>query len=130
LISSYLGSTSKNIRSLLEYAQSEPCVLFLDEFDSIAKARDDRNEIGELKRVVVSLLQNIDNLEDTILIAATNHVHLLDPAIGRRFHYKIELLPPEMTERKKIFLSLLRKFPFEDQEIDSLVSFSEGNGNI
>ncbi|MFT5072033.1 MAG: hypothetical protein ACI8V8_002007 [Chitinophagales bacterium] len=126
LISSYLGSTSKNIRSLLEYAQSEPCVLFLDEFDSIAKARDDRNEIGELKRVVVSLLQNIDNLEDTILIAATNHVHLLDPAIGRRFHYKIELLPPEMTERKKIFLSLLRKFPFEDQEIDSLVSFSEG----
>ncbi len=93
LISSYLGSTSKNIRSLMEYAKSEPCVLFLDEFDSIAKARDDKNEIGELKRVVVSLLQNIDTLKDTIVIAATNHAHLLDPAIGRRFHYKMELLP-------------------------------------
>jgi SpoVK/Ycf46/Vps4 family AAA+-type ATPase len=126
LISSYLGSTSKNIRSLLEYAQSEPFVLFLDEFDSIAKARDDKNEIGELKRVVVSVLQNIDNLKDTILIAATNHLHLLDPAIGRRFHYKIELLPPEMTERKKIFLSLLRQFPFEEQSVDSLVLFSDG----
>ena len=64
-------------------------VLFLDEFDAIAKARDDKNEIGELKRVVVSLLQNIDNLGDTILVAATNHAHLLDPAIGRRFHYKM-----------------------------------------
>jgi DNA polymerase III delta prime subunit len=126
LISSYLGSTSKNIRSLLEYAQSEPCVLFLDEFDSIAKARDDKNEIGELKRVVVSLLQNIDNLDDTILIAATNHLHLLDPAIGRRFHYKIELLPPKSTERKKILLSLLKKFPFEEQGVERLVVFSDG----
>jgi len=126
LISSYLGSTSKNIRSLLEYARSEPCVLFLDEFDAIAKARDDKNEIGELKRVVVSLLQNIDNLGDTILIAATNHVHLLDPAIGRRFHYKIELFPPQKQVRRKLFSSLLSNFPFERGEVDSFVSFSEG----
>ena len=125
LISSYLGSTSKNIRSLLEYAQIEPCVLFLDEFDSIAKARDDKNEIGELKRVVVSLLQNIDNLGDTILVAATNHVHLLDPAIDRRFHYNMELLEPLKNERAKIFNALLKNFPFSKSDIDSFVIFSD-----
>ncbi|MDN3696985.1 ATP-binding protein [Vibrio cortegadensis] len=126
LISSYLGSTSKNIRSLLEYAQSEPCVLFLDEFDAIAKARDDKNEIGELKRVVVSLLQNIDNLGDTILVAATNHVHLLDPAIGRRFHYKLELLSPKERERKSLLSALLSKFDFNNEGMDICVMASEG----
>ena len=126
LISSYLGSTSKNIRALLEYAQAEPCVLFLDEFDSIAKARDDKNEIGELKRVVVSLLQNIDNLGDTILVAATNHVHLLDPAIDRRFHYKIELVEPKKNERSRMFLALLERFPFDKADVQSFVRFSEG----
>ena len=126
LISSYLGSTSKNIRSLLEYSQSEPCVLFLDEFDAIAKARDDKNEIGELKRVVVSLLQNIDNLGDTILVAATNHVHLLDPAIGRRFHYKLELSAPQDPERYKLLTSLLTKFGFSDEDISVCVAVSDG----
>ena len=126
LISSYLGSTSKNIRSLIDYAQSQPCVLFLDEFDAIAKARDDKNEIGELKRVVVSLLQNIDTLTDTIVIAATNHVHLLDPAIGRRFHYKIELLPPLERERKSIFSSLLSNFSISCDELNLCVQVSEG----
>ncbi|WP_027253518.1 AAA family ATPase [Photobacterium halotolerans] len=126
LISSYLGSTSKNIRSLLEYAQNEPCVLFLDEFDAIAKARDDKNEIGELKRVVVSLLQNIDNLGDTILIAATNHVHLLDPAIGRRFHYKLELLTPKERERRNLLTALLAKFDFDNDGMDICVAASKG----
>ncbi|MDP2571583.1 AAA family ATPase [Vibrio penaeicida] len=126
LISSYLGSTSKNIRSLLEYAQSEPCVLFLDEFDAIAKARDDKNEIGELKRVVVSLLQNIDNLGDTILVSATNHVHLLDPAIGRRFHYKLELLPPKERERRSLLSSLVSKFDFVDEDMEICVVASRG----
>ncbi|EPF2927892.1 AAA family ATPase [Vibrio navarrensis] len=126
LISSYLGSTSKNIRSLLEYAQNEPCVLFLDEFDAIAKARDDKNEIGELKRVVVSLLQNIDNLSDTILVAATNHVHLLDPAIGRRFHYKLELLAPKERERRNLLSSLLSKFELVSSGMDLCVAASDG----
>lgn len=126
LISSYLGSTSKNIRSLVDYAQSQPCVLFLDEFDAIAKARDDKNEIGELKRVVVSLLQNIDTLTDTIVIAATNHVHLLDPAIGRRFHYKIELLPPLEKERYALFNSLLSKYEFSEEDLRLCVQVSDG----
>ncbi|HAP6814341.1 TPA: AAA family ATPase, partial [Enterococcus faecium] len=86
VISSLLGSTAKNIRKVFDYASKQPCILFLDEFDVIAKIRDDQSEIGELKRVVNSLIQNIDSFsEDSILIAATNHSHLLDNAVWRRF---------------------------------------------
>ncbi len=86
LVSSLLGSTAKNIRKVFEYAKQKPCVLFLDEFDVIAKMRDDKNELGELKRVVNSLLQNIDQFgSNSILIAATNHDQLLDSAVWRRF---------------------------------------------
>ncbi|HAS6029469.1 DNA-binding protein [Vibrio vulnificus] len=125
LISSYLGSTSKNIRSLLEYANSEPCVLFLDEFDSIAKARDDKNEIGELKRVVVSLLQNIDSLDNTVVIAATNHPHLLDPAVWRRFHYKMELGLPEHDVRHRIIDHLLNTFRVNESDISVLAKITD-----
>ncbi|MDR2202974.1 MAG: AAA family ATPase [Nitrososphaerota archaeon] len=97
LISSYLGTTAKNIRTLFEYTQKFPCVLFLDEFDAIAKARDDSNELGELKRVVNSLLQNVDSMsKDSLLLAATNHEQLLDSAVWRRFDYKIEIELPDM----------------------------------
>lgn len=97
LISSYLGTTAKNIRTLFEFAQKIPCVLFLDEFDAIAKARDDSNELGELKRVVNSLLQNVDAMSgDSLLLAATNHEQLLDSAVWRRFDYKLEIELPDV----------------------------------
>jgi AAA+ superfamily predicted ATPase len=97
LISSYLGTTAKNIRTLFEFAQKTPCVLFLDEFDALAKARDDSNELGELKRVVNSLLQNVDAMSsDSLLLAATNHDSLLDSAVWRRFDYKLKIELPDM----------------------------------
>lgn len=103
LISSYLGSTAKNIRMIFEYAEKMPCILFLDEFDAIAKVRDDNNELGELKRVVNALLQNIDNIKNKcIIIAATNHEKLLDPAIWRRFEFKIFIDKPEFEARKSL----------------------------
>lgn len=99
LISSLLGNTSKNLRRIFEYAQRQPCVLFLDEFDAIAKARDDKHELGELKRVVNSLLQNMDAYCSTgILIAATNHQELLDDAIWRRFQTVIDIPKPSNSE--------------------------------
>ena len=98
LISSYLGTTAKNIRTLFEFSQKMPCVLFLDEFDAIAKARDDSNELGELKRVVNSLLQNVDAMSsDSLLLAATNHEQLLDSAVLRRFDYKLEIELPDVN---------------------------------
>lgn len=117
MISSYLGSTSKNIRAIFEYAQSVPCILFLDEFDAIAKVRDDNNELGELKRVVNSLLQNIDNLKNgSIIIAATNHDHLLDPAVWRRFGFKIPIDKPDYNSRKKLVDLFLIDNKFTDKE--------------
>ena len=106
LISSYLGTTAKNIRNLFEFAQKIPCVLFLDEFDAIAKARDDNKELGELKRVVNSLLQNVDSMsKDSLLLAATNHQQLLDSAVWRRFDYKLEIeLPDKEAISKLIYL--------------------------
>ena len=108
LISSLLGATAKNIHKIFEYAKRQPCVLFLDEFDAIAKARDDQHELGELKRVVNSLLQNIDDYcEDGILVAATNHQELLDNAIWRRFQTVIEMPRPGVLEISK----MMEQFP-------------------
>ncbi len=108
LISSLLGSTSKNIRSLFEYASSKPCILFLDEFDAIAKNRKDQQELGELKRIINSLLQNIDEfLKNNILIAATNHHELLDDAIWRRFEQIIEIEQPNQSDIEKLITTLI-----------------------
>ena len=118
LISSYLGSTAKNIRSIFEYAQNVPCVLFLDEFDAIAKVRDDTNELGELKRIVNSLLQNIDSLKNgSIIVAATNHEQLLDPAVWRRFMFKINILKPELDVRVKLVSHFLQDFKIDEKDI-------------
>lgn len=128
MISSYLGTTAKNIRTLFEFAQKNPCVLFLDEFDAIAKARDDNNELGELKRVVNSLLQNIDSLgRDTLLVAATNHEELLDKAIWRRFNYKLKVELPDLDARKKLIILFVKGLiEFEEKELDLLGLFSQG----
>jgi len=127
LISSFLGSTSKNIRMLFEHAESRPCILFLDEFDSIAKLRDDQRELGELKRVVISLLQNIDSLDKkTILLAATNHEHLLDSAVWRRFSYKVELTLPEEESRTRLFEIFLKKYNVAKEKKYILAKLSEG----
>lgn len=107
LISSLLGSTAKNIRKIFDFASKRECILFLDEFDVIAKVRDDKNETGELKRVVNSLIQNIDMFNpNSIIIAATNHHELLDPAIWRRFSRVLTLTQPKLDEVN----SLITKF--------------------
>jgi len=107
IVSSLLGNTAKNIRKIFEFADNKPCILFLDEFDAIAKARDDQYELGELKRVINSLLQNIDAFaRHNILIAATNHPELLDKAIWRRFNTVIELGAPQDDE----ILALVKTF--------------------
>jgi MoxR-like ATPase len=97
VMSSYLGRTGTNLRHVLDYAKSLDCVLLLDEIDAIAKRRDDQAEIGELKRLVTVLVQQVDDWpSSSLLLAATNHASLLDPAIWRRFDAVIEFpLPGE-----------------------------------
>ncbi|WP_151825425.1 AAA family ATPase, partial [Acinetobacter bereziniae] len=108
VMSSYLGRTGGNIRIVLDYARNSSCVLLLDEFDAIAKRRDDSGEIGELKRLVTVLLQEIDSWpSDGLLIAATNHPELLDPAVWRRFDRVIEFPNPGNYEIKILLNNLL-----------------------
>lgn len=96
VMSSFLGRTGANLRHVLDYAKTVECVLFLDELDAVAKRRDDAHELGELKRLVTVLLQEIDDWPASgLLIAATNHPDLLDPAIWRRFDVKIQFPMPD-----------------------------------
>lgn len=96
VMSSFLGKTGTNVRHVLDYAKNVDCVLFLDELDAVAKRRDDVSEIGELKRLVTVLLQEIDDWPATgLLLAATNHPDLLDPAVWRRFDSIVEFPMPD-----------------------------------
>lgn len=113
VISSLLGDTAKNVRTIFDFVSSRDGVLFLDELDAIAKIRNDRHELGELKRTVNTVLQGIDSLgHRSILIGATNHPELLDPAIWRRFPYKINTQLPSLEMRE----ALWRHFLYEDAE--------------
>lgn len=99
VMSSFLGKTGGNIRTVLNYACTNSTVLLLDEFDAIAKRRDDSSDVGELKRLVTVLLQAIDEWpSSSMLLAATNHPELLDPAVWRRFDRVIEFPKPNDTE--------------------------------
>ncbi len=104
LIASYLGETASRLRRVFEIAQSMPCVLFFDEMDAIAKERGDANETGEIKRVLTSLLTQIDELPATcLLIAATNHPQMLDEAVWRRFQIRLELPTPSDADIQAYF---------------------------
>jgi hypothetical protein len=127
LMSSFLGTTARNIGALFDFANRYRCVLFLDEFDAVAKARDDAQEIGEIKRVVNTLLQSLDARNGTgITIAATNHEHLLDAAVWRRFDSRIELHKPEPEARKLLLTHFLTPISPEPAEMQFLVWVTEG----
>lgn len=95
VMSSLLGKTGSNLRSVIDFAKSHPCVLFLDEIDAIAKRRSDESDVGELKRLVNIMLQELEDWPSSgLLIAATNHPELVDPALWRRFDLDITFPPP------------------------------------
>lgn len=103
VVSSFLGRTGQNLRFALEYARSNPCVLLLDEFDALAKRRDDPTDVGELKRIVNVLLLELEHWPaSSLLVAATNHPDLLDRAIWRRFERVIVFATPDENTRRSI----------------------------
>jgi SpoVK/Ycf46/Vps4 family AAA+-type ATPase len=104
VMSSFLGRTGANLRHVLDYAKGVDGVLLLDELDAIAKRRDDNTDVGELKRLVTVLLQEIDDWPPTgLLIAATNHSDLLDPAVWRRFEMRVRFpMPADDSVRRAI----------------------------
>jgi SpoVK/Ycf46/Vps4 family AAA+-type ATPase len=99
VMSSLLGRSGKNLRTALDFAKRTPCVLLLDEIDAIAKRRSDDADVGELKRLVTVILQEVDEWPVTgLLLAATNHPELIDPALWRRFDLVLEFKLPTTAE--------------------------------
>jgi SpoVK/Ycf46/Vps4 family AAA+-type ATPase len=104
LIASYLGETASRLRRLFDHVRTRGCVLFFDEFDTIGKERGDEHETGEIKRVVSSLLLQVDDLPShVVVVTATNHPELLDRAVWRRFQIRLELPPPTREQTCEFF---------------------------
>ena len=108
VISSYLGDTANHIRKVFEYANTNPVVLLLDEFDALGKSRDDRQDVGEARRVVNSILQSFDSFSSdrSLIIAASNYQDVLDEALWRRFD-DIVAFPKPSKDEIEIFLKRL-----------------------
>lgn len=122
VMSSFLGRTGANVRSVLDYAKSKRCVLLLDELDAVAKRRDDASEIGELKRLVTVILQEVDSWPaGSLLLAATNHVELLDPAIWRRFEVVVRFSEPDVEALKQGVIDFIAE-PELNPEIVELIA--------
>lgn len=101
VIGSFLGETSSRLKRLFDFVRTHHCVLFFDEFDTLGKERGDTHETGEIKRVVSSLLLQIDALPShVVVVTATNHAELLDRAVWRRFQLRLNL--PEPTTAQKV----------------------------
>ncbi len=127
LVSSFLGTTARNISALFDFADRYRCILFLDEFDAIAKARDDSQEVGEIKRVVNTLLQCLDARSvQGFTLAATNHEHLLDQAVWRRFESRIRIPKPESSTRYAMLKRFLVPVRLSDSAMRMLVWLTEG----
>lgn len=104
IVDSFLGETSNRLRRLIEFATLNPCVLFFDEFEAVGKERSDAQETGEIKRVVSTLLVQMDRLPShTLVVCATNHPELLDRAVWRRFEMKLEIDKPGPQELRDWF---------------------------
>ena len=127
LVSSFLGTTARNIGNLFTFANRHQCILLLDEFDAIAKVRDDPQEVGEIKRVVNALLQNLDVRRDVgFTIGITNHPKLLDSAVWRRFEVQLEIPKPDFEMRKAIAAHFMPPIQAPDTHLRLIAWFTEG----
>jgi len=125
-ISSYLGRSGQNIKSIFDYAKTQNIILFLDELDAIAKRRDDAGDLGELKRLVNVLLKELEECPVTcVIIGATNHPELLDRAIWRRFDRSIEIPLPSKEERKQLLSRTLNK-EYSREIMDFVIQSTDG----
>ncbi|MBF0416351.1 MAG: AAA family ATPase [Magnetococcales bacterium] len=120
VITSFLGETSSRLSKLFEYVRTQRCVLFLDEFDVLGKERGDVHETGEIKRVVSSLLLQVDSLPSyVVVVTATNHPELLDRAVWRRFQIRLLLDRPTRVQAEE----WLQRF---EKRFDQTFGYSSG----
>ena len=127
MMSSFLGTSARNITQVFSFAARFKCILVLDEFDSLAKMRDDPNEVGEIKRVVNALLQNLDTRKDSgITIGITNHPKLLDSAVWRRFSVQITVPLPDFKARMDIARRYISPLQISEPEIKFIAALLDG----
>jgi SpoVK/Ycf46/Vps4 family AAA+-type ATPase len=127
LVSSFLGTTARNIGNLFTFANRHQCILLLDEFDAIAKVRDDPQEVGEIKRVVNALLQNLDVRRDVgFTVGITNHPKLLDSAVWRRFEVQLEIPRPDFEMRQAIAAHFMPPILAPETHLRLIAWFTEG----
>lgn len=133
IIGSYLGETASRLQKVFDLARSRKCVIFLDEFETLGKERGDTRETGEIKRVVSSLLLQIDRIPShTVVITASNHPELLDRAVWRRFQVKVQLSSPTKEQRIRFIKNFEKRtgfsFKMSHETLSaklSTISFSE-----
>jgi SpoVK/Ycf46/Vps4 family AAA+-type ATPase len=134
IVSSKLGETSKNIEGLFKEVQYESSVLFFDEFDSLGQIRDyDNKDSSEMKRVVNSIIQLIDNFPNrSVLIAATNQIQMIDEALVRRFEMQLEFTAPSKEVLNNYYDKLLAKYPLEFQKVTRVydITFAEAKNHL
>ena len=127
VISSYLGQTATNLRRIMEYANAAPWVVLFDEFDALGRLRDDPTEHGEIKRVVNAFLQMLDSYQGpSLLLAATNHEGLLDPALWRRFDDVVNFPMPTVHQIRAVLRRRLGLLPHRGLDIERAASMLKG----
>jgi SpoVK/Ycf46/Vps4 family AAA+-type ATPase len=122
IISSYLGETAGNLRKIFDYVHDASYVILFDEFDSIARSRNDKYELGEIKRIVNAFLQQLDNFKKrSLVIASTNFEKSLDYAIWRRFDSTLRFDMPDSNARMQLFNLKFRNFKGSENIITELL---------
>lgn len=123
IVSSKLGETSRNLTRIFKMASYEKAIIFLDEFDSIGKIRDYDQDHGEMKRVVNTILQLFDFLnKESVVIAATNQIKMIDDALLRRFDLSVKLDYPKTEQVERLLSSTMRgRFEFDDISVKNEV---------
>jgi len=125
LLSCYLGQTGKNLEQVFNYVKNHKCVLMLDEIDAIGISRGTVNEVGELSRICINLMQQLDIFDSgNILIGATNRIQDIDEALGRRFSLQYEVKLPDTELRKAIAKRYLDTIPEACYTEESLSRFA------
>jgi len=131
LIGEHVGDGARRIHELYERArQVAPCIVFLDEFDSIALDRSYQDLRGDVSEIVNALLTELDGIQDNegiCTIAATNRIEMLDPSIRSRFEEEIEFTLPNYEERLEILKRNFKDFPLKvDVDLEKIAKLTEG----
>ena len=131
IVSKYKGQSEERLREAFNRAsENAPAILFIDEIDSIAGARDDDADMeNRVVAQLLTLLDGLENREEVVVIGATNRVDAIDPAIrrGGRFDREIEIGVPDETGRREIIDVHTRDMPLaEDVDLDDLAARTHG----